>query len=87
MVTNELSANAADLCPVGALTHMPYTFTARPWELKTTYSVDVSDGIGANIELNNWAIELMRILPIVNEDVNEEWVTDKGWHLYEGLKK
>ncbi len=87
MVTNELSANAADLCPVGALTHMPYTFTARPWELKTTYSVDVSDGVGANIELNNRGTELLRILPIVNEDVNEEWVSDKGRHMYEGLKK
>lgn len=87
MVTNELSANAADLCPVGALTHMPYTFTARPWELKTTLSVDVSDGLGANIELNNRGAELKRVLPMVNEEVNEEWVTDKGRHMFDGLKK
>lgn len=87
MVTNELSANAADLCPVGALTHMPYTFSARPWELKTTYSIDVSDGIGANIEINNRGTEVMRILPRVNEAVNEEWVSDKGRHQFDGLKK
>lgn len=66
---------------------MPYTFVARPWELKTTLSVDVSDGLGANIELNNRAAELLRILPTVNEEVNEEWVTDKGRHMFDGLKK
>lgn len=86
-MTNELSANAADLCPVGALTHMPQTFLARPWELKTTLSVDVSDALGANIELNNRAAELLRVLPIVNEEVNEEWVSDKGRHMFDGLKK
>lgn len=87
MVTNELSANAADLCPVGALTHMPYTFKARPWELKANYSIDVSDSIGANIEVYNRGTEMLRILPRVNEDVNEEWVSDKGRHMFDGLKR
>ena len=87
LVSNELSANAADLCPVGALTHMPYTFTARPWELKTTYSVDVTDGLGQNIEINNRGSEVMRILPRVNEEVNEEWVSDKARQAFDGLKK
>jgi NADH dehydrogenase/NADH:ubiquinone oxidoreductase subunit G len=87
LLTNELSANAADLCPVGALTHMPYTFTARPWELKSNYSIDVSDGMGANIEIHNRGTEVMRVLPRVNEEVNEEWVSDKGRHMFDGLKR
>ena len=87
LVTNELSGNAADLCPVGSLTHKPYMFKARPWELTTTYSVDVSDGLGANIEINNRGSEVMRILPRVNEEVNEEWITDKARQGFDGLKK
>lgn len=87
LVTNELSANAADLCPVGALTHMPYTFIARPWELKTTYSIDVLDAVGSNIEVNNRGGEVMRILPRVNEEVNLEWLSDKSRHAFDGLKK
>ncbi len=87
LLTHELSANAADLCPVGALTHLPYAFKARPWELKTTNSVDVSDSLGANIEINARGTEVLRILPRVNEEVNEEWVTDKGRHMFDGLKK
>ena len=87
LVTNELSANAVDLCPVGALTHMPYTFIARPWELKSTYSIDVLDGMGSNIEVNNRGGEVMRILPRTNEDVNQEWISDKTRHAFDGLKK
>ena len=78
LVSNELSANAADLCPVGALTHLPQSFKMRPWELKTTYSIDVSDAFGANVEMNTRGAELLRVLPRVNEEVNEEWVSDKG---------
>ena len=66
---------------------MPYTFTARPWELKSNYSIDPSDGFGANIEINNRGAEIMRILPRVNEEVNEEWVSDKGRHMFDGLKR
>ena len=87
LVTNELSANAVDLCPVGALTHLPYTFIARPWELKTTYSIDVLDGLGSAIEVNNRGGEVMRILPRVNEEINQEWISDKTRHAFDGLKK
>ena len=87
LLTNELSANAADLCPVGALTHMPYTFTARPWELKSNPSIDVSDGMGANTEVYNRGVEVMRVLPRVHEEINEEWVSDKGRWMFDGLKK
>ena len=87
LVTNELSANAADLCPVGALTHLPYTFIARPWELKSIYSVDVLDTLGSSIEVNYRGGELMRILPRVNEEINQEWISDKTRHAFDGLKK
>jgi NADH dehydrogenase (ubiquinone) Fe-S protein 1 len=87
LVTNELSANAVDLCPVGALTHMPYTFIARPWELKSLYSVDVLDAMGSSIELNYRGGELMRVLPRINEEVNQEWISDKTRHAFDGLKK
>jgi NADH dehydrogenase/NADH:ubiquinone oxidoreductase subunit G len=87
LVTNELSGNAVDLCPVGALTHLPYTFTARPWELKSTYSLDVLDGIGSAIEVNSRGSEVMRILPRVHEEINLEWISDKARHAWDGLKK
>ena len=87
LVTNELSANAVDLCPVGALTHLPYTFIARPWELKTVYSVDVLDGMGPAIEVNYRGGELMRILPRIHEEINQEWISDKTRHAFDGLKK
>jgi NADH dehydrogenase (ubiquinone) Fe-S protein 1 len=87
LVTNELSANAVDLWPVGALTHLPYAFIARPWELKTTYSTDVMDGLGSNIEINSRGGEVMRVLPRVNEEVNQEWISDKSRHAFDGLKK
>lgn len=87
LVTNELSANATDLCPVGALTHMPYTFIARPWELKSVYSVDVLDGLGSAIEVNYRGGEIMRVLPRVHEEINQEWISDKSRFAFDGLKK
>ena len=85
--THELSANVIDLCPVGALTSRPYAFEARPWELKKTLSIDVSDAIGANIRVDARGREVLRILPRVNDDVNEEWLSDKGRYQVGGLAK
>jgi len=82
---HELSANVIDLCPVGALTSRPYEFEARPWELKKTLSIDVSDAIGANIRLDSRGREVLRILPRVNDDVNEEWLADRARFLVDGL--
>ncbi|MEO0591594.1 MAG: NADH-quinone oxidoreductase subunit NuoG [Pseudomonadota bacterium] len=84
---HELSANVIDLCPVGALTSRPYAFEARPWELKRTLSIDVSDAVGANISLHSKGREVMRALPRVNDDVNEEWLSDKGRYQVDGLTK
>ena len=84
---HELSANVIDLCPVGALTSRPYAFEARPWELKRTLSIDVSDAVGANISLHSKGREVMRALPRVNDAVNEEWVSDKGRYQVDGLIK
>ncbi|MDE2403884.1 MAG: NADH-quinone oxidoreductase subunit G [Sphingomonadales bacterium] len=84
---HELSANVIDLCPVGALTSKPYRFEARPWELKKTLSIDVSDAVGANIRLDSRGREVLRILPRVNDDVNEEWLSDKGRFQVDGLTK
>lgn len=87
MVTNELSGNVVDLCPVGALNNLPYSFQARPWELKSTYSIDVMDALGSNTDLHTRGSDLLRILPRVNEEVNEEWISDKARHAFDGLKK
>ena len=76
-ITSELSGNVIDLCPVGALTSKPYKFKARPWELKRTDSIDIFDGVGSNIRIDSRAEEILRITPRVNEEVNEEWITDK----------
>ncbi|MCB2089238.1 MAG: NADH-quinone oxidoreductase subunit G, partial [Sphingomonadaceae bacterium] len=84
---HEMSANVIDLCPVGALTSRPYAFEARPWELKKTLSIDVSDAIGANIRLDSRGREVMRALPRVNDDVNEEWISDKARYQVEGLTR
>ncbi len=84
---HELSANVIDLCPVGALTSAPYAFEARPWELKKTLSIDVSDAIGANIRLDSRGREVMRALPRTNDDVNEEWISDKARYQVDGLTK
>ncbi len=84
---HELSANVIDLCPVGALTSRPYAFEARPWELKKTLSIDVSDAVGANISLQSRGREVLRALPRVNDDVNEEWLSDKGRFMVDGLMR
>ena len=86
-VEHELSANVIDLCPVGALTSRPYAFEARPWELKKTLSIDVSDAMGANIRLDSRGREVMRALPRVNDEVNEEWISDKARYQVDGLTK
>ena len=83
----ELSGNLIDLCPVGALTSKPYAFTARPWELKKTDSVDVLDAVGANIRIDVRGSEVLRILPRLNEDVNEEWLGDKSRFALDGLRR
>ncbi|MBX9897772.1 MAG: NADH-quinone oxidoreductase subunit NuoG [Qipengyuania sp.] len=84
---HELSANVIDLCPVGALTSRPYAFEARPWELKKTLSIDVSDAVGANIRLDSRGREVLRALPRNNDDVNEEWLSDKGRYMVDGLTR
>ncbi len=86
-LTSELSANIIDLCPVGALTSKPYAFTARPWELTKTDSIDVHDAVGANIRIDVRGPEVLRILPRLNEDVNEEWLGDKSRFSVDGLKR
>ncbi|KAJ1975538.1 ndufs1 NADH-ubiquinone oxidoreductase subunit [Dimargaris verticillata] len=87
VLATEMSGNIIDLCPVGALTSKPYSFTARPWELKKTESIDVMDGIGSNIRVDSRGTEVMRILPRLNEDVNTEWISDKTRFAYDGLKR
>ncbi len=82
---SELSANVVDLCPVGALTSKPYVFEARPWELKKTQSIDVMDAIGSNIRVDTYGWEVKRILPRINEDINEEWISDKTRYACDGL--
>lgn len=84
---SEMSGNVIDLCPVGALTSKPYAFTARSWELKKTESVDVSDALGSNILVDTKGTEVMRITPRLNEEINEEWISDKARFQYDGLKR
>ena len=86
-LASELSGNLIDLCPVGALTSKPYAFTARPWELTKTDSVDVLDAVGANIRIDTRGTEVLRILPRLNEDVNEEWLGDKSRFALDGLRR
>ena len=83
---SELSANVIDLCPVGALTSKPYVFEARPWELKKTETVDVMDAVGSNIRVDTYGWEVKRVLPKVNDDINEEWISDKTRYACDGLK-
>ncbi|HZR76429.1 NADH-quinone oxidoreductase subunit NuoG [Bradyrhizobium sp.] len=85
-LTSELQGNLVDICPVGALTSKPYAFAARPWELGKTQSVDVMDGVGSAIRVDTRGREVMRILPRVNEAVNEEWISDKTRHVVDGLR-
>jgi len=84
---SELSANVIDLCPVGALTSKPYAFEARPWELKKTESVDVMDAVGSNIRVDTYNWEVKRILPRLNNEINEEWISDKTRYSCDGLSK
>ena len=86
-ITSELSGNMIDICPVGALTSVPYMFKARPWELKKTESVDVLDAVGANIRIDSRGPEVMRIVPRLHEDVNEEWLGDKSRFACDGLMR
>jgi NADH-quinone oxidoreductase subunit G len=82
---HELSANVVDLCPVGALTNRPYAYEARPWELKKTLSIDVSDAVGSNIRVDSRGGAVLRVLPRTNDDVNEEWISDKARWQVDGL--
>ena len=82
---SELSANVVDLCPVGALTSKPYVFEARPWELKKTQTIDVMDAVGSNIRVDTYDWEVKRVLPVINEDINEEWISDKTRYACDGL--
>jgi len=84
---SELSANVIDLCPVGALTSRPYAFEARPWDLKKTETIDVMDAVGSNIRVDTYGWEVKRVLPRVNEDINEEWISDKTRYACDGLLK
>src|SRR5579863_5117001 len=85
-MTSELQGNVVDLCPVGALTSKPYEFSARPWELNKTESIDVMDALGSAIRIDTRGREVMRILPRTNDDVNEEWISDKTRHVVDGLR-
>ncbi len=84
---SELSANVIDLCPVGALTSKPYAFEARPWELKKTETIDVMDAVGSNIRVDTYGWEVKRILPRLNNNINEEWISDKTRYACDGLLK
>src|SRR5215471_1610176 len=85
-MTSELQGNVVDLCPVGALTSKPYAFVARPWELTNTESIDVTDAVGSAIRVDTRGREVMRVLPRVNDAINEEWISDKARHVWDGLR-
>ncbi|WP_374763943.1 NADH-quinone oxidoreductase subunit NuoG [Yunchengibacter salinarum] len=87
MLDSEMSGNVIDLCPVGALTSKPYAYTARSWELTKTQSIDVMDAVGSNIRVDNRGPAVMRILPRIHEEVNEEWISDKTRFHYDGLRR
>ena len=86
-ISSELSGNLVDICPVGALTSKPYAFNARPWELRKTESIDVMDAVGSNIRVDARGKAVLRVLPRLNEAVNEEWISDKTRHAVDGLTK
>jgi len=85
-LSSELSGNIIDLCPVGALTSKPYAFVARPWEIKSVETIDVTDSIGSNIKINFKETEILRVLPSVNDSLNEEWISDKTRFFFDSLK-
>ncbi|MEE9273653.1 MAG: NADH-quinone oxidoreductase subunit NuoG [Robiginitomaculum sp.] len=84
-LTSEMSGNVIDLCPVGALTSKPYAYNARPWELEPTETIDVMDAVGSNIRVDSRGGRVLRILPIINDDINEEWISDKTRFVWDGL--
>ena len=86
-LASELSANVIDLCPVGALTSKPYAFAARPWELSKTESIDVMDAVGSNIRVDSRGAQVLRVLPRLNEEINEEWISDKTRYAIDGLRR
>ena len=86
-VDSELTGNLIDVCPVGALTSKPYAFNARPWELRKTQTIDVMDAVGSNIRVDARGREVLRILPVLHEDINEEWIADKTRFVWDGLKR
>jgi len=86
-VDSELTGNLIDVCPVGALTSKPYAFSARPWELRKTETIDVMDAVGSNIRVDARGREVLRILPRLHEDINEEWISDKSRFIWDGLKR
>lgn len=86
VMDSEMSGNIIDLCPVGALTSKPYAFQTRPWELKKTESVDVLDAVGSNIRIDSRGVQVMRVQPRINDEVNEEWINDKTRYAYDGLR-
>ncbi|HSE74641.1 MAG TPA: NADH-quinone oxidoreductase subunit NuoG, partial [Dongiaceae bacterium] len=86
-INSELSGNLVDLCPVGALTSKPYAFIARPWELEKVESIDVMDAVGSAIRVDFRGREVLRILPRINDDVNEEWLADKSRYAFDGLRR
>ena len=85
-ITSELSGNLVDVCPVGALTSRPYAFAARPWELKKTETIDVMDAVGSNIRVDTRGNAVLRVLPRIHEEINEEWISDKTRHACDGLR-
>ncbi|KAK1262829.1 hypothetical protein QJS04_geneDACA011993 [Acorus gramineus] len=87
LMTSELSGNVIDICPVGALTSKPFAFKARNWEMKGTETIDVTDAVGSNIRVDSRGPEVMRVVPRLNEDINEEWISDKTRFFYDGLKR
>ncbi|EPS69042.1 hypothetical protein M569_05719 [Genlisea aurea] len=87
LMASELSGNVIDICPVGALTSKPFAFKARNWELKGTESIDVTDAVGSNIRIDSRGPEVLRVVPRLNEDINEEWISDKTRFFYDGLKR
>jgi len=87
LVYHELSGNIVDLCPVGALTNNPYAFKARPWELKQNYTIDTFEPILPTVQIDSRGAEVMRVLPKVNELVNDEWINDKSRHAFDGIKR
>ena len=84
-LTSELSGNIIDLCPVGALTSKPYAFNARPWELEPTETIDIMDAVGSNIRVDSRDGRVLRIVPVINDDINEEWISDKSRFIWDGL--